>query len=112
MRSRNIFRPLIVLSFVLSAIPAMAVWNGETLPIFLSVMSETRPIPTYAVAVSVESVPSGGGAVQVSTDRPDLLSSPSGSWPYTLAFPANGGTTQSFYATASTVTQSTTVHIY
>jgi hypothetical protein len=69
-------------------------------------------VPQYSISITVQAVPASGGYVQVGCDRPDLLQSPSGTWPFHLAFPASGGSAQSFLVSPRTVDSCTTVHIY
>jgi hypothetical protein len=61
---------------------------------------------------STVSVSSTGTTVQVGCDRPDLVASPTGSWPYSDTFPTGGSTSQTQgYATAA-VSANSAVHIY
>src|SRR5579862_6779312 len=48
--------------------------------------------------VTVSTVPSGGGSVQILAGGP--LASPNGIWPYLVTFPAGSSLTQSFRVTA------------
>lgn len=69
---------------------------GDLIPIRLSLVSSSAQGGTIQCTVDVDQVPAGGGSVQVNTDRPDLLVSPTGSWPYVLTFPAGAGTSMTF----------------
>jgi hypothetical protein len=86
---------------------------AETIPIH----SVFNPNPvtggnSASCSVEVSSIPSGGGAVMVTTDRPDLIASPSGSWPLTVVYGSGGSTTATFSVATSTVSSSSTAHIY
>src|SRR5260221_14669129 len=63
-------------------------------------------------AIAIDSLPLGGTTIQVSTDHPNLLGSPSGTWPYTLTFAEGGGTTAAFPLTTQSVPSDTEVEIY
>lgn len=83
---------------------------GQTKPIGLAVGADSivggDPI-TAGVAVDVT-----GGSVQVGCDRPDLVASPSSSWPFVLSFPSGGSTIQSVSLATASVSASTVIHIY
>ena len=49
--------------------------------------------------IRVDAVPVGGSSIQVSTDHPSLLGSPSGSWPYNLAYSSPSVLSQTFTIT-------------
>jgi hypothetical protein len=81
-----------------------------TRPIGLAVDTDsTTGGESLTASVAVNST---GGSVQVGCDRPDLVASPSSSWPYLLSFPSGGSTTQSIGLATAPVSISTVVHIY
>src|SRR5580700_5913925 len=51
---------------------------------------------SFSVSVTVDSVPSGGGYVQVGCTQPELFTSPSGVWPYQLQYADCTPTTATF----------------
>jgi hypothetical protein len=86
---------------------------AETIPIHTVI--NPNPVSggsAAACSVEVSSIPSGGGAVMVTTDRPDIIASPSGSWPLTVVYGSGGSTTGSFSVATNTVSSSQTAHIY
>ena len=88
--------------------------NVQSIPIIMSVPSSpiTGGTGSVSVQLTVDQVPSEGSSVQVSTDHPEILVSPGGSWPYHLFYAGGSSTTQSFTVNTNTVTANTTVHIY
>ena len=69
-------------------------------------------IGTGSCNVAIQEVPPEGGTVLVSCDYPNVLRSPSGSWPYPLQFPAGGPNSRDFKVTAASVGATTLVRIY
>src|SRR5438552_4290833 len=69
----------------------------DTIPIRLSLTPDAVQggNGTIQCTVDVDQAPAGGGSVQVTCDHPDVLVSPTGSWPYILQIPG-GGTSASF----------------
>jgi hypothetical protein len=67
---------------------------------------------TVTITVTVDSVPSDGGTVQIGCDTPSLASSPSATWPYSLSFPGGGATSQTLVITTENPTAITAVIIY
>src|SRR5580658_8739173 len=64
------------------------------------------------LSMTVDSVPAGGGYVQILCDTPDALASPGGTWPYQVVYADGSSTAASVTVTASSVTASTTVTMY
>lgn len=90
---------------------SMARMAAETVPVMTSVPPTEPAGSAFQVTVQVDQVPPEGGLVQVTCDHPDLLVSPSGSWPYTLAYPAGSSTTQSFTVITASVQSQTSVTV-
>lgn len=87
-------------------------WNEELIPINLGLPSNlTSGMPVYC-SVTVQSVPSGGGEIQLMCDQPSLLTSPSSSWPCYISYADGASTTAYFTLTANSVSTNTTVHVY
>ncbi len=83
------------------AAPLAAYRIVQIIPIFLTINpSSPSAGSTVTVSVTVNEAPTVDSAVQVMCSPASGITSPSGSWPYTLSFPA-GSTTQSFTVTAS-----------
>ena len=109
-----------LLCVVLTAIPLampLPVAHGSMLsvdvvPIRASVTPGTQTGgSSVTITIEVGEVPSQGGSCQVSTDHPEILNSPTGSWPYSFSFPSGSSTTRSFTVTTNAVTSSTTVTV-
>src|SRR5438552_4868855 len=92
-----------VAAFLVLAVAAYAA--VQTIPIMISGPNSASGNSNFTATVTVMDPPTSNDAVLVSTDRPDVLHSPSGSWPYTLTVPANA-TTASFTVTTSSVSSS------
>ena len=50
-------------------------------------------VGSVTCTITVDIVPTGGTTVQVGTDHPGVIISPSGSWPYGLAYAGGGSST-------------------
>lgn len=87
----------------------MARMSAETVPVITSVPTTQPSASSFQVTVQVDQVPAGGSSVQVTCDHPELVASPSGSWPYTLAFPDGSSTIRSFTVTSAAVSSQTSV---
>ena len=100
---RSSFRTLT--AFCLLALSTAAIAVVVTLPIHISTPSSVSGGSSFTTTVDTEAASSQPGSVKVSTTRPDILTSPTGSWPYILTVPANSSTA-SFTVTASSVSSS------
>ena len=67
---------------------------------------------SITVTVEVDQIPAGGSSVQVSTDHPGLLTSPSGSWPYHHTFAEGSSVSQTFTVGTSSVSQNMSIQLY
>src|SRR5512145_452366 len=60
----------------------------QTIPVHIGTSSSAVSGGTgFSCTVTVQSAPCEDSFVMVDTDRPDLLASPSGGWPYKLSVP-------------------------
>jgi hypothetical protein len=87
--------------------------SGQIVPIAISVPSD--PIvggQSIATSITVSSVPSTGGNVQVGCDHPTLVSPPSGNWIYLLHYNGGDPVTKTITLTTAAVSQDTVVTIY
>lgn len=83
------------------------------IPINMSLFLALFPSgPELSGAVTVSEVPASGGNVFVGCDHPELVSSPSGSWPYSLSYPAGGPAYASFSCSIVPPASSTTVTMF
>jgi len=87
---------------------------GQTIPIHITVPSTAIVGGSQSIATSVEVdyVPPTGSTIQIGTDHPSVVSSPTGSWPYQHWFAPGSGTTVSLNLATSAVTAQTQVKIY
>jgi len=95
----------IVTAFYLLTLSAAALAHVVTIPIHISTPSSVTGGNNFTTSVGIGSATSENGTVLVSTTRPDILASPTGSWPYTLTVPANT-TSGAFSVSASSVSSS------
>jgi len=85
----------------------------ETQPVYIDAIVESQSSSSIAIncSVTLDQVSSTGTSVQVNCDRPDLIASPSGTWPYVLNFPA-GSETRSVTLVGSSSAVFAGVHFY
>jgi hypothetical protein len=83
----------------------------ETIPILLSPCNSVEGGKQSTILITLQEASASGGSIKVGCDHPELLDSPSGSWPYTLNVPA-GSSTVSLTVRTHTVQTSTSVAIY
>ena len=102
-RSSRITRTVTTFSLLTLSVAALA--HVVTIPIHIATPSSVSGTANFTATVTTESSDPNTGAVQVSTTRPDIFTSPTGTWPYTLIVPADE-TTASFTVTASSVSSS------
>ncbi len=95
----------IVTAFYLLTVSTAALAVVVTIPIHISTPSSVTGGNNFTTTVGTGSAISQNGAVLVSTTRPDILTSPTASWPYTLTIPANT-TSGAFSVSASSVSSS------
>jgi len=83
----------------------------ERIPIYMEQMVEAQSSTGVSVncRVTLDQVPPNGTSVQINCDRPDLVTSPSGSWPYILVYPAGSSETRSVVFNGRLATLSTPV---
>lgn len=81
------------------------------IPIYMSLPGSIQSGVTFTVSVTVGSVPTNGGYVQVGCNQPGLFTSPSGSWPYHLQYAGGSSTTASFSVQSSS-SANTSVTVY
>jgi hypothetical protein len=83
---------------------------GQCVPIFIGI---ENPLNLGGASLSATvSVSEAGGSIQLGCDRPDLVASPTGSWPLILNYPVGGPTSQSIKLPTSNVSASGFVHLY
>ena len=87
---------------------------GQTIPIHITVPSTSIDSGSESIPTSVEvsSVPTTGGTIQIGTDHPSVVASPTGVWPYQHWFAPGSGTTVSLNLATSSVAAQTQVKIY
>lgn len=90
---------------------AFAPLTGQTIPILMvpTPINAIGGVDSVSVAIAVDQT---GDSIQVGTDSPSLLTSPSSAWPYDLSYPSGGSTTKTITLTTHAVTTSTVVTIY
>lgn len=96
------------------SLPAAAFFSGMTMPIYATVSpsSVVGGLEGFSATFDTGEIPPGGGSIQIGCSHPELIGSPSGSWPYHRSFAYGGPTTQSVMFTTSAVAQDTEVTIY
>ncbi len=85
----------------------------ETIPIRMSTPAVVvLPGQSFTCSVTVESVPTGGGYIQIDCDTPGALANSSQNWPLSVYFAPGSSTTTTFNLTAnSSITNATTVNM-
>jgi hypothetical protein len=85
--------------------------SGSTLPIFMSVSPQTviGGIENLSVTIQVDQT---GDSIQLGTDKPWLLNSPSLNWPHSISFPNGGSTTKTVTLTTNLTSSSQSVTLY
>ena len=99
-----------VTAITTKARPTAASRNGQCVPIFIGCETPTN-LGGGNITATV-SVAAAGGSIQLGCDRPDLVASPTGSWPTTMTFPTGGSTAQTVRLPTSTTQSSVYVHLY
>src|SRR5688500_6939644 len=99
-RTPRLTRTAATLALLCLSTAAMAV--VVTIPIHISTPSSVTGGNNFTTTVGTAFANSQEGTVLVSTTRPDILTSPTGSWPYLLTIPANA-TSAGFTVTSSSV---------
>lgn len=69
-------------------------------------------VGSITCSITVDAVPLGGTTVQVGTDHPSVIISPSGSWPYGLVYVGGGSNVASFVITTQGVSADTQITVY
>jgi hypothetical protein len=87
--------------------------SGQATPIIMSVPTDIISGGASVVeSITVNSVPSNGSYIQVGCNHPELVSPPSGSWPYRLLYSGGDPTTKSITVTTSAPSVDTVVILY
>ena len=84
---------------------------GQSVPMFMSLTPQNAIGGIDKISVTI-SVSQAGDCVQLGTDCPWLLNSPSCSWPYNVAFPLGGSNTRTVTLSTNPVSASQGVKIY
>jgi hypothetical protein len=84
---------------------------GQSVPMFMSVCPSNAVggIDKLSVTVKVSQV---GDCVQIGTDTPWLVNSPSSVWPYNISYPCGGSDTRTVTFSTNAVSTNHTVKIY
>lgn len=94
-----------------SAHPSFFGFAVETIPILLAPSNAVEGSTQRTIFITLQEASPSAGSIKVSCDHPELLDSPSGSWPYTVSVPA-GSRAVSFKVTTHTVQTSTSIAVY
>jgi hypothetical protein len=90
---------------LLLATSAALAFIVQTIPVHISTStSSVAGSAGFDCKVTVQIAPTEDSVVLVNTNRPDLLHSPSGTWPYALAIPARS--TQATFKVQTAVVES------
>ena len=86
---------------------------GRMLPVNLTVGSDTVQGGAESIPVTIElnSIPANGSTIQVNTDMPSKVVSPSGSWPYTHFVPGGSSNPITINFATNGVSSSTLVKV-
>lgn len=84
---------------------------GESVPVLMTVTPANPIGGVDSLSVTIQ-VTQTGDYVQVGTDKPQVVNSPSLAWPYDVYYPIGGSTTRTITLTTNYVPADTVVRIY